>query len=142
MSVYAHHVPVVFLSNAAFCCKRGFSLAVRVPTLSGYVFRGGKWHFCFPPFTFLTVCSGSSRSVSPCLWLMLVFKLNSIDLHNVSLTVVKSYSEILIYGVILGPRPTPTGVGGKNSTHLNETWTWEGISKLCTGVFLSNTLGL
>lgn len=98
--------------------------------------------FVFPHCTFLAVRSGSSRSVSPCLWLPLVFKLNSSDLHNGSLPVVRSYSQILICGVILGPRPAPTGAGGKNSTHLNETWTWEGISEPCTRGFLSNTSGL
>lgn len=84
--------------------------------------------FVFSRFTFLTVHSGSARSISPCLWMTLISKLNSIDLHNMSLTVVKSYSKILICGVILGPSPTPAGAGGKNSTCLNERWVWEAIS--------------
>lgn len=58
----------------------------------------------------------------------MLFKLNSMDLHNVSLTVVKSYSKILICGVILGLSPTPAGAGGKNSTLLNERCVWEGIA--------------
>lgn len=123
MFVSTCYVPGIFLS-----CDTSFSLVGYVPTFSRYIFHGGKWYFYLSLYAFLTVCSGSSRSISVCLWLPLIFKLNNIALHNVSLTVVKSYSKILICGVILDPCATPTGVSGKNSVHLNKRWIWEGIS--------------
>lgn len=77
--VYTHYVLVIFSSGTCLC-KSNFSPVRCMPTL----LCGGKWYFCFFHFTFLTVHSGSTR-----LWMTLIFKLNSIDLHNVSLTVVK-----------------------------------------------------
>lgn len=77
--------------------------------------------FLFFPF-YVSDCTLWLQQCAPCLWMTLIFKLNSIDLHNVSLAVVKSYSKILICSVILGPSPASTGAGRKNSTCLNERW--------------------